>query len=321
MGKKLGRKIAAFLVVVTPLQLWMFSHYNNILKEPSAASVQAAEKPQPSTSKIQDAKQELAALAKQYPTAALSGDNQLIAYVDDTQTLHLKNLTNGSTSTLTQFKAPVVYLHWIGNDRMFVGEKYMVSGVHHLTLATVDVQSPEPRIIKSFSGLSSTTTFKKIAFSPYTNDVYVLLGNAHSGTIYHFDTNGAMTVMYLGGRMIQDVDVGETNGDLFFQDYAEGTKNVLLYQNHATSLIQRNSVILGVVNNDLFYGTLNSDGLVTQVYDYPTAESAAQNQTANTTGAQDTQSGPPALVKTLDTPVDAGRISITDQKQVVITPQ
>lgn len=311
-------------MVVSPLQWWLFSHYNGILKEPqTSASAEARTKVTPKA--LLDANQEMTSLSKQYAAVALSDDEKTIAYVDSSQNVHLKSLVNGQDTTLVQMKAPVVYLKWIRNDSVFVGEKFSVSGVPHLTLATVDVQTKDPRVIKTFSGLSSTTTFEKIAFSHFTNNVYVLLGSKFSSLLYHFDTNGTPTVLSMDGRLVQNVDVGQTNGDLFFQDFAEGTKNVLLYENNTPHLIQRNCVILGVVDNDLYYGALDSNGFVDEVFVYPTTSPSAASSGGSTNTTSSNQSttpdnGPPSLVKTLSTPVEPSRISITNDKQIVITP-
>jgi hypothetical protein len=322
----LGRKIAAFLVVVTPLQMWLFSHYNGILKEPSAPSVQTEPRTNTSASSIsaKDSLQKLATLSQKYPVAALSDDMTTIAYVDAGQDIHVKNLTSGQDTILVQMKAPVVYLSWIGSGLLFVGEKFSVNGSNHLTLATVDLQTKEPRIIQPWSGLSSSTTFKKIAFSSATNDVYVLLGNTYNSALYHYDANGGTpTLVSLDGRFVQNVTVGQNNGILFFQDFAEGTKNVLYEQNHVAHLIQRNSVILGVVNDDLYYGTLDSNGLVNAVYDFSTAmpasDSAGTANTSGNTGTLDLSNSSPQLVKTLSTPTDASHVNITSDKQIVIT--
>lgn len=323
----MGRKVALFLVVVTPLQMWLFSHYNGILKEPSATSTPTTEtRTNTSTTSItvKDALQELATLSQQYQVAALSDDNTSVAYVDGGQDIHVKNLNSGQDTLLVQMKAPVVYLRWIGNDLLFVGEKFSVNGSNHLTLATVDLQTKEPRIIQPWSGLSASTTFKRIAFSSATNDVYVLLGNKYNSALYHYDANGGTpTLVSLDGRFVQDVNVGQNNGILFFQDFAEGTKNVLYEQNHVAHLIQRNSVILGVVNDDLYYGTLDSNGLVNAVYDFSTAmpasDSAGTANTSENAGTIDFSSNSPQLVKTLSTPTDASQVNITSDKQIVIT--
>jgi hypothetical protein len=322
MGKKLGRKIAACIVVLTCAQLAVLGHYNNILNAPQTSAGEV--KTNPSAPKTIDVDQKVADLSRQYSLVTLSDDNQFVAYMDSNQGLHVKNLASNQVVSQVQMKAPVVYLKWIRNDSLFIGEKFSVGGDHHLTLATVDIQTPEPRVIKSFTGMGATVTFKKIAFSPITNDVYVLIGSKNSSLLYYFDTNGTPSVLYLSGRLIQNVDVGQTNGVMFFQDYAEGTKNVLTYESHQVSLVQRNSVLLGVVGNDVYYGTLDSSGLVTEVYDYPTSSaSTATSSSTNTLGSGMTttpDNGPPKLVQTLTTPVDASHIKITSDRKVVITP-
>ncbi|MCL6517242.1 hypothetical protein [Alicyclobacillus sp.] len=322
--RKTGRRIAAFVAVVTALQVGVFYHYNAILAGPRTP---ASESPQgaPSPSATDRVKQQLANLRQLHPTLAVSDDGRYAAYTDDANQVHVVELGKDGDLETIQMKAPVVYLKWVQDSALFVGEKFSVGSDHRLALATIDIATQTVRLIQTFSRLYSTTTFKQIEFSDTTNDIYVLIGNSQSDQVYHFNIMSEMSQVPLGGRRIDRIAVSETTNDLFIQDFAEGTHNVLVYNKHGLTLIQRNAALLRAVDNDLYYALLNDQGEATAVYRYaPPAASAgvgtggSGNSAGETGGANADAKGSSSLVKTLDTPVDPLAIHISDDGAVTV---
>jgi len=299
MAKKMGRKILIFVGVMTSLQVLFLSHYNHLLhvatspiSQGTKNTVGAAEVP---TTELNT---QLKQLSGRYQPLAVSHNTQFVAYMTSSNQLIVKNLSNQSVVATVQLKAPVVYLGWIRNDSVFVGEKFSVGNDNRLTLATIDVGTQSVRIVHTYSWLGADVIFKKITYSPYTNDVYVLIGNSTSTTLYHYDTMGSSEILSLGGRYVENVAVGQLKDLLYFQDYASGTRNVLVYQNGTTSLVHLNSVIIGVVGNNMYYGTLNSAGLVTAVYKYVNGSSVT--------------------VASYNSPIDVSTIAVSDTGKVTV---
>ncbi len=290
--KKIGRKILVFLVLVTGAQWYAFHHYNSILTGAINVKTNATQQVKPPTV---DTQKEIATLAKQYPINAVSTDGTTIAYVDSQNVLYVKDLVHNTTLTTLKNPYPVQYLEWIGNESVFVGEKE-APGV--LELKTVDANSGIERVIHTFTGLYAQDNFKKIAYTLLTNDVYILIGSDTDSLVYHYDTNSNLNMVYLGGRFIKNIDVSQTGNQLYFEDYVSGTFNVLVRNQGSIQLIARNSALITVQGNTLYYGPVNQNGLVTAVYRY------------------DSSTGSGVLVENLQSPTLASNIQITQNGQV-----
>jgi sugar lactone lactonase YvrE len=120
--------------------------------------------------------------------------------------------------------------------------------------------------------------------------------------LYHFDTNGKLTTVDLGGRFIKNIAVTQTGDTLYFEDYAQGSYNVgKLSSNGQLQILHRNCALVGVVGNTLYFGSIDSSGLVTRVYK--------------------NERGGPVLVKTFQTPVRSEDIMISQNGQVSTSTQ
>ena len=293
MGRKIGRKIALYVVVLTAVQLYTFHHYNSILT--GSINIKSAGQTEAWTPQKVNTQKEINSLQKQYSTSAVSDDQTSIAYVDAQNVLHIRDLVNNKELSSVKLDYTVQYLQWIRNDMVFVGEQE-APGV--LSLRTVDANTGTLRTIKTFSGLNSSDAFKKITYSALTNDTYILIGSNYSSIVYHFDTNGNMSEVYLGGRFIKNIAVTQTGNQLYFEDYASGSFNVLCRTQGVVQLIKLNSALVDVVGNTLYYGSIDSNGLVTAVYKW--------------------ENGVSTLVSTLQTPTMASQIDVTSDGKVQV---
>jgi hypothetical protein len=289
MAKKLGRKVIAFLVVVTVAQIYTFQHYNSILSGDSGITA-----PPKAT---QETAQTAEKLRAEYPLCAVSEDGTMAAYVDGQNQLNVFNLTTNQRISTVKNDYPVQYVKWIMDDNVFVGE---VESPGNLLLKTVDASGTGMQhVIHTFTGLGASDVFKAIAYSLSTNDTYILLGSDVGSLVYHFDTNNDLSTIDLGGRLIKNIAVTTTGNTLYFEDYAEGSFNVLSYTNGSTQLLERNAALITVVDNTLYYGQINSTGYVTAVYQF-------------------TSTGGSSLVKKLPSPTLASQIDVEDDGTVTV---
>lgn len=267
-----GRKLLMVFLTVAILEWVFLKHYNDLLNTVSsrATSISEAYSKQ-QTIQLQHDQTILLDLEKQHSGVTESSNLQLAAYVDSNNTLIVKNLSKDKTIFNQSLAYPTKYIRWIRNSEIFLGEN---EGNGNLILATIDIDTGQARIIKAFSGLTPNSVFSKITYSPYTNDTYVLITNPSSSVIYHFDTNGNMYYTHFGGRFIKNIAVSQTGDILYFEELSGGTYKVgyLLQSAHlqhwSVHIIQQNAGLIGVVQNTFYYGSVNPQGLVTNVYQY-----------------------------------------------------
>jgi hypothetical protein len=279
----------AFIAVVTIGQVYTLNHYNNIVMKTFGGSATPTESVEIKT------KPAFSNLKKQYSYVALSDNEQYAAYIDGNNVLHITDLTNNRTLLSIKNTFPVDYITWVRNDSVLVGEKEPNGS---LFLKRVDITTGYEQPIHTFTGMLPSDDIQQIAFSTDTNDTYVLIGNKYHTAVYHFDTNGHLTTVDLGGRLIKRVAVTQTGNTLYFEDYAQGTFNVgmLTSQGHL-EILYRNRALVAVVGNTLYIGTINSSGLVTHVY-------------------KKDEGGSPVLVKTFQTPVPSAEIRVSHDGEV-----
>ena len=274
--KSIARAALAF-AVITAGELVVFNHYNSLFTMKAHQAVVQYTAPRPTTSQLTG----IHVLNSQ--VLAVSDDGTQLAYVDTGNVLHVLDVTTHSEVYKLQLDYQPVYLTWIRNDYLFIGTEAQQAGLADLRLSTIAVGSGTVRLINDFSGFAPTSTFKKISFSPYTNDVYILVGGQTATILYHYDTNSNLSQIDLGGRYVSNVAVTSTTNHLFFQDFALGTPNVLEYKNHQVNLIQRNTALLRVINDTMYYGALDSNGLVTTVFKYENGTSSQVTALATAT--------------------------------------
>lgn len=262
------RRLTKNLIIlgaITAIEMAVFSHYNELLAAAQNTSVTTTAAP---------VKSDLITLPNVHPLApnlmAISDDGERFVYIDTHLMLHAVDLSTGKSLYTLQLQFQPIYLRWIRNDSLFIGTQAATGGSNggliDLRLSTITLSSGEIRLIHVFSGFSSTATFRNIAFSPFTNDVYILIGAQTSSVMYHYDTNGNLTQVDVGGRDVTKAASTSTGNTVYFQDFALNQPNFLSRDNAGTiDVIQRDAALLRVVGTTAYYGKLDQQGNVTEV--------------------------------------------------------
>lgn len=294
VANRVWPKLVGIAAVITALQLPLFYHYNRLL----GSSANAVDNITVSPAQEQAEQKEISALKQQYRFVTVSADGQYVAYLDSKNVLHVMDLASQQALCAANNPYTVQYVEWIEDERLFVGEEVQPGD---LELKTVDVPSGVQTIVTRFEGLPADASFTKITFSTYTNDIYILINSGTSSSLYHIGTMSNVSLVPTGGRYIKNIAITQTGSKLYFEDYADGSFNVLSLDDQGTiRLIKRDAALVAVVGNTLYYGDINSQGLVTAVYRYNAA-----------TGAS-------TLVKTLAAPTLAANIEVTDSGAVQV---
>lgn len=323
--KRLTRNLI-YLGLITTIEVGVFQHYNNLLVAASRATATTALNTAVQPTVLRNIQ------VLQNNLAAVSDTGQSFAYVDPHEMLHVVDLQTGQEIYHLQLLYQPVYLSWIRNDSLFIGTTAPDGQLQDLRLSTISLlgggsltnttgsgsnsqttssanatsgsatansaAANSVRLLHVFTGYGTNATFKQIAFSPYTNDVYILIASSSASVVYHYGTNGNLEHIHLGGRYVTDVAMTRTAGVMYFQDLSSGTPNVWLFSRiNGPSLVQRNAVIVRVLGNDLYYGSVDGNGNVTAVY-------------------RDVN-GKPSLVTSLTTPLSQQDVFVNDQGQVV----
>ncbi len=105
---------------------------------------------------------------------SISENGQFVAYVNESNELQIINIKTKKELFSTMDNETMVSLNWIRSDSLFIGLK---SKNESLILKTIQLGTQKERTINTYSNVTPTSTFKSIIFSPYTNDVYTLIGN------------------------------------------------------------------------------------------------------------------------------------------------
>lgn len=253
-----------YLGIITAVEIGVFAHYNHLLSAAKSGAVTATAKPveekPTSLSGIQPLQQNL---------VAVSDDGQRLAYVTKDKKLVAIDVSTGKTLYSLQLLMKPVYLGWIRNDSLFIGTEVPDGSLKDLRLSTITLSSGKLRLIHVFAGFAADATFRNVTFSAYTNDVYCLIASKSASVMYHYDTNGNLNHVDLGGRYVTNADTTATSNIVYFQDFALGTPNMLMRDNQGKiTVLQRNAALIRVVGNTVYYGLLDQQGNVTQVDSY-----------------------------------------------------
>lgn len=186
-----------------------------------------------------------------------SPEGSCFAVLSAPNTLTILSQNTGKIISLTVTSSPIKNVTWV-TDRMLF---FMTASD---TLYTYDVRANRIRLIHTFA-VPSGETFRTIAFSPYTNDVFVIFGSESGNTVYQFNTNEEYYV-----RSFENIDVvrayyGSTNMTLYIED-----SNHSLYRlkgGYIASL-QNHIEILKGAGNELYYAQLNKQNKVVSVAKY-----------------------------------------------------
>lgn len=298
MGKKLGRRLLIFVVIVTIGQLLIFQHYNSLFsgaKQTSTLALHKSENSQAAT--LKRIQQELNRLKSKYTFVNQSPNDEFATYLDSNNVLHIENLKTKKDISQASNPYKVEYVSWIQNERVFVGEQV---GAGDLELKTVDEATGAQTVVTRFQGLSSEAAFAKIAFSTYTNDIYILINTSSTSAIYHIGTMSHVTQVPIGGRFIKNIAISQTGDRLYFEDRLNGSYNVLYFDSQDVAhRVQLNAALVGVLGNMLYYGQIDAKGLVTSVYTMD-------------------EKGKSTLLSTLPAPTLASDIDITDSGKIQV---
>ncbi|MCH6266536.1 hypothetical protein [Neobacillus citreus] len=278
------------LVFITALETGVFWHYDNILK--GQQSITASTSETGTKKKIETPILNKKLLAEEkVKLVSISENQRYVAYVSNNNRLHIIDIENNTELYSANEEDQMNYIKWIRSDNLFIGLK---SEQNHLVLKTFQVGTHKERIITTFTGVTSTSTFKSISYSPYTNDVYTLIGNDTITKLYHFNTNGKMTNVPLRNSYIEKPTLLSTKNELFYEDKFH---TIWLKQNSSVKNIESNATILSVYDDTIYYGKLDQDGYVTKIYSY--------------------QDGQKHLIDELPTPVSGDHILITEDENTL----
>jgi hypothetical protein len=314
------------LGLITAIEVGVFQHYDHLLVDASKTTASTALNATVQPTVLRNIQ------LLQNNLAAVSDTGQSFAYVDPHEVLHVVDLQTGQEIYHLQLLYQPVYLSWIRDDSLFIGTTAPDGQLQDLRLSTISLigggssanttgngssaqtagstgatanansatsaADNAVRLLHVFTGYGTNATFKQIAFSPYTNDVYILIASSSASLVYHYGTNGNLENIDLGGRYVTDVGMTRTAGVMYFQDLSSGTPNVWLFSRiNGSSLVQRNAVIVRVLGNDLYYGSVDSSGNVTAVYKDVNGKSS--------------------LVSSLTTPMPQQDVFVNDEGQVM----
>jgi hypothetical protein len=298
--KKIWLKLLVFVAIVTAGQLIFFQHYNTLFATAQAetkVTLQKLQKPKKRAIPVKTLiKQEVARLNAQYQFVQVSPNGQYATYLDKQNELHIEDLKSKKDVSHTTGLSTVQYVSWISNQKLFVGEQ---TSPGCLELITVDESDgAQTAVVPTFGQLSPGASFAKISFSRQTNDIYILINTKTSSALYHIGTMAHVTAMPTDGRFIKDMDVSFTGDKLYFEDNVNFTDNVLYFvSNDELHTVKLNAALITVVGNVVYYGDVNKDGMVTDVY--------RMDENGDTT-----------LVSTLDQPTSPSQIEITADGKV-----
>ncbi|WP_423799682.1 hypothetical protein [Neobacillus sp. SAB-20_R2A] len=278
------------LVFISALETGVFWHYDNALKAQQSVTASASETSTKKKVETPILNKKLLAEEK-VKLVSISENQRYVAYVSNNNQLHIIDLEHNTELYSANEEDGINYIKWIRSDSLFIGSK---SPKDHLVLKTFQVGTQKERIITTFTGVTPTSTFKSISYSPFTNDVYTLIGNDTITKLYHFNTNGKMTNVPLRNSYIEKPTLLSTKNELFYEDKSH---NIWLNRNSSVKNIESNATILSVYEDTIYYGKLDQDGYVTSICSY--------------------QDGEKQLIDELPTPVSGDHILITKDENTL----
>lgn len=316
------------IIIITILEVGVYGYYNHMLNSnQNAVSTTAPVKAKEVKKEKPNSYKRLA--NDKVKMISISEDQQFVAYVTEDNKLHIFDLHSNEEMYSTTETSNMVYLKWIRSDSLFIGLK---TNNDDLVLKTFQMGTQRERTIKTFTNVSSTSTFKSIIYSPFTNDVYTLIGNDISTRMYHFDTNGQMTALPSHFSYIENPMMLATKNVLFFEDKH---KNIWMSENNESlKKIALNSTLLAVNDDTVYYGSLDQDGKVVSIHEYKDGEKREIyqlptpvlgnriliNQDGNIFYEKDYTFYDTNLNKSYPIPKDATSIFVENHKMFVLTP-
>ncbi|WP_027417060.1 hypothetical protein [Aneurinibacillus terranovensis] len=292
------KKVFWFILIVTIFQISVFTYYNRLIGQTNGV---VPVSPALGGKIFSGTKEKNVTLFEGTANCiALSANRQMVAYVDEANTLHVKDLQANNEVLNLPGEGPISYVTWIENNGLLIGSTVDNGSGKKLTLKTVMLSSQNVRTIKEFEPDRSSYTFKKIVFSPYTNDIYILVGNKWGTQLYHVGTSGDFRSEDISSYYIDNIEMSTTKNELFFQDVKNGIPYLHIRDDQGTRRIKKNAVLLRTVNDVLYYGTLDDSGMVSAVYKY-----------------QEGTTGTSTKVTDLNTPVKPEKLLVKDDGTVI----
>lgn len=246
------KKVIWFLLLVTGMQVGILSHYNHLLDRGVKGTDTVV----------------VTRLDGQTDLMALSASKNLVAYVDEQNTLHVKDVTSNKEVYTLSNEGKIDYITWIQDNGLLLGISKGKGSNKKLVVKTAMLSTNNVRTIRTIGPVSSTSTFKKMTFSPFTNDIYILVGNKNISKLYHVGTSGDFKMTNVSSYYVDDILMASTKNELFFEDVKQHIPYLHSRDEKGTHRIEKNAVPLRVINDTLYYGKLNDTGDVTSIYTY-----------------------------------------------------
>jgi|GEM_PF-1809688 len=322
----LWRVFVGFVVVVTIGQVGLLYHYNSLLKsQETATAIQLHKKvtdvsANATSSAEKQAQQKLLELQQQYKGVTVSPDGRYATYLESVQpgatnTVHVMDLQSGQDVSEATNLYPVQSLTWLGDEEVFVGEQKAPGDLELNTfyIANGNQANQTAALVPEFTALSADAAITRVAYSQQTNDVFVLISTSSSSAIYHIGTMEHIQSVPFQDGYVKNIAVSETSHRLYVEALNNGHWNVyVLTQSSSaspdaqqyettTQLVASNSALITVIQDELYYGSVDQNGLVTAVY-------------------KQSEGGVPTLVKTLSTPTLASDIEVQNNGTVTLNP-
>jgi hypothetical protein len=256
------------IIIITILEAGVYGYYNHMLNSNNAMATTAP-------AKAKEVKEVKKVKPNSYTQLAnekvklisISENQKFVASVDQNNKLQITDLDSNQEVYSSTEKSDIVYLKFIRSDSLFIGIK---TENKDLVLKTIQIGANRERTIKTFTDVSPTSTFKSITYSPFTNDVYILIGNDVNTKMYHFDTNGQMTALPSQFSYIENPMMLASKNVLFFEDKHN---NIWMSQdNKSLKKIAENATLLAVNDDTIYYGSLDQDGKVVSIHEYKNGE-------------------------------------------------
>lgn len=267
IGTRLWRRFKNVLFIavgITVVEAGVFGYYNHlVVAQPSATGNLGSSTSTPKSNKPQV--DSLVKISDRPVSAiAMTDDGQLAAYGDgnESTTLVIKNLKTQATLYTTKESAKIIYLQWINDTELFIGLKEPHQNTSDLILTTLTLPSKTQRLVHDFTDCSLQTVFLGIAFSPFTNDVYTLIGQSTVTAMYRFDTMSYEHSVPLNVTVAKTPLMYSTSTALF---YGDTNNNIWELQNGQFHKFQSQAALLSSYNNTLYYASLNSQGRATSI--------------------------------------------------------
>jgi hypothetical protein len=294
MRRKTLFRMVLFLAIVTGVEVSVLNHYEAMLSRVTDAYDSTASPASGTT--WTEMSNTIRALKSKYTRIAVSDDARYAACLDSANEIHILDLATNKELRAFKNLYPVDYLVWVRDDSVLVGEH---EDGGKLLLKRLDITTGYQQSIHTFAGLPSSDDIRKITFSIETNDTYVLIGNSTSTVVYHFDTNGRINIVDLGGRYIKNIGVTQSSNCLYFEDAVPGTFNVgVVTPDGAVKILYHGWALITVAGDTAYIGALDPSGKVIGVY-------------------RD-ENGIPQLVKRLDSPAKAQDIHVSEDGEVTV---